>query len=58
VEQQMIAIKFRPGKNRAIPAIQGKGMVVRCQADGEKNYLVSCKLTRIEPPGSFAGTDL
>jgi len=44
-----IAIQLRPGSDRTIPAIQGRGEVVRCAPNSNLRYEVACKLRKIKP---------
>jgi len=44
-----IAVELRPGDDKTIPAVFGKGTVVRCEPNIELRYEVSCKLTQVKP---------
>jgi hypothetical protein len=45
-----ISIQIKPGSNKIVPKITGDGVVVRCDAEDDGSYRISCKLTRIDPP--------
>ncbi len=44
-----IAIQLRPGSDRTIPAMQGRGEVVRCAPNSTLRYEVACKLRKVKP---------
>ncbi|NOZ54973.1 MAG: hypothetical protein GXP08_17855 [Gammaproteobacteria bacterium] len=43
-----ITIMTKPGNNRLVPAIIGKGMVTRCKKQKGNDYEISCKLTEVK----------
>lgn len=43
-----ISVMLKPGDNKLIPEIEGKGKVIRCEQLDEYEYEVSCKLTEIK----------
>lgn len=45
-----LSIKIKPGQNKTIPAINGRGKVVRCVELGLNQYEISCNLTEIKNP--------
>ena len=44
----LVHIHVKPGTRKDIPEIRASGEVVSCEAL-QQGYMVSCKLTRIEP---------
>lgn len=44
-----VFIEIRPGDDKVIPAVTGKGTVVRCEANAHLRYEVSCRLTKVKP---------
>lgn len=45
-----LTLQIEPGSKRAIPALRGVGMVVRCQHIDNNHFQVAIKMLRIEPP--------
>jgi len=43
-----ITIMTKPGNNRLVPEITGKGMVTRCTKKSENDYEISCKLKEVK----------
>jgi hypothetical protein len=43
-----ISILLKPGDNKLIPEIEGKGKVTRCDQIDEHEFEISCKLTEIK----------
>ena len=43
-----IAVMLKPGDNKLIPEIEGKGKVTRCDQLDEYEFEISCKLTEIK----------
>jgi len=43
-----ITITTKPGNNRLVPEITGKGMVTRCTKISENDYEISCKLNEVK----------
>lgn len=43
----LVAIQIKPGSNKIIPAITAQGEVVRCEANAQSVFEVSCKLSKI-----------
>ena len=43
-----ITIVIKPGQNKLVPEIEGKGKITRCTQINEDEYEVSCKLTKIK----------
>jgi hypothetical protein len=48
-EGTKIAVAIKPGGNKLIPPISGEGTVVRCAANAQARFEVSCKLTKVVP---------
>jgi len=42
-----ISVMLKPGDNKLIPEIEGKGKVTRCEQLDEYEFEISCKLTEI-----------
>lgn len=49
VDQISITVMTKPGTNRLVPEITGKGIVTRCTKITDDEYHVSCKLTEVKP---------
>ena len=49
VPNNTITVYTRPGRNRLVPAIMGKGLVLRCNRLKTGKFEVSCKLTSVKP---------
>ena len=49
VDEIAITIMTKPGANRLVPEITGKGIVTRCEKIGDEEYRISCKLNEVKP---------
>lgn len=49
-EGSHLTLQIEPGSKKAIPALRGVGMVVRCQHINDDHFQVAIKMIRIEPP--------
>ena len=49
-EGSHIHLQIEPGSKKAIPALRGVGMVVRCKHINDDHFEVAIKMLRIEPP--------
>ncbi len=43
-----ISIMLKPGQNKLVPEINGKGKVVRCEALDDEYFEVSCSLREVK----------
>jgi hypothetical protein len=43
-----ISVMTKPGTNRLVPQIIGKGIVTRCVKKGDEHFDVSCKLHEVK----------
>lgn len=43
-----ITVMIKPGDNKLIPEIEGKGKITRCTLIGKDEYEISCKLSAIK----------
>jgi hypothetical protein len=43
-----INIMLKPGKNKLVPEITGKGKVVRCEATDSEHFEISCSLHEVK----------
>lgn len=46
-EQAEVSIQIKPGSQKTVPAISASGIVVRCQANAEQRFEVSCKILKV-----------
>lgn len=49
VDEIAITVMTKPGTNRLVPEITGKGIVTRCVKISDDEFHISCKLNEVKP---------
>lgn len=43
-----ISVQIKPGSQKTVPALSASGVVLRCEINDAMQYVVSCKLTKVQ----------
>ncbi|HHI92394.1 MAG TPA: PilZ domain-containing protein [Gammaproteobacteria bacterium] len=43
-----ISLQIKPGSQKIVPALSATGIVMRSETNNEQQYVISCKLTKVQ----------
>ena len=43
-----VAVQIKPGSQKVVPALSATGIVMRSEINDEQQYVISCKLTKVQ----------
>jgi len=43
-----VSLQIKPGSQKVVPALSATGIVLRSEVNNEQQYVISCKLTKVQ----------